>query len=103
MTNEQRLLREIALAAERAYRRGFQQGFLAAQGRLGADPPTDEQVRLWRFEPVVRSAKAPPGSGYAGQEDDLIDRLGWETCLPDTFPELLRLFRAAERPGEARR
>ena len=89
--DREQLLREIALATERAYRRGFQQGFLAAQGRLGADAPTDEQVEAWRFGPTD-AAEAPPGSFCAGRRDRLVDRLAWEMADPDACPELTDLL-----------
>jgi replicative DNA helicase len=78
--SERRLLKQIALIAEKAYRRGFQQGHLAATGGLGADAPTAAQVYRWRFAHHRKThAVCPPGSRYAGQKDGLIERLGYET------------------------
>lgn len=72
---KKRLLKQIAQAAELAYRRGFQHGHCAGRGDWGT-PPTPEAVASWRFSKgAERECKAPPGSTLRGLRTGLIDRL----------------------------
>lgn len=91
MANRKRLLREIAQAAEEAFRRGFQQGFLTARGRMGGPVPTEDDVYYWRFAgDTGRHAVGPPGTINAGLKCDLLDRLHVQTFHLEAIGELFR-------------
>lgn len=82
-TERRKLLVEIARAAERAYRRGFQQGFLVAQRQFaGQEPdspiPTYGEVHDWRFNRPISKAIEPPGSLDAGARRSIVARLRCE-------------------------
>ena len=89
-SEKQRLLKQIATIAERAYRRGFQHGYLAASGEMGVEAPNDEQVHNWRFAQHSKQySVCPPGTNYAYRKDKLLDRLEWELENEDMIDELL--------------
>jgi hypothetical protein len=84
------LLRQIAQLVEKAYRRGYQQGFCAASGELGGDAPTGEEVRRWRFAAHAGAhAVCPPGSRDAGRRERLLSRLECELGGMELIRQLL--------------
>lgn len=99
-TGNKGLLDQILKLIEKAYRRGFQQGFHVA--RKGSDV-TMQQVHAWRYLKPPKDVQAiiPPGMRCAGQnflgglpfrlscelklEDALLDSL-----LHDVYPDPMR-------------
>lgn len=51
---------EAAIMAERAYRRGFQQGYYCG---MQDDRPTGEQVFKWRHAPITKCTPPPMQRG----------------------------------------
>ena len=89
--DKKQLLTQVAAITERAYRRGFQHGHLAASGEMGATAPDDTEVYRWRFATDNKKySVCPPGTTYAGKRDNLLDRLEWELDDQDMIRELFR-------------
>ena len=57
---------------ERAFRRGFQHGFVAGTGGWGI-APTNEKVTEWRFKKIT-SCEYPPGTLFKGGSESLEER-----------------------------
>jgi hypothetical protein len=92
MTNQQKqkLLKEISMVVEKAFRRGFQQGYLAARGKMGSPPPSEKQVYSWRFARHAEThAVCPPGTRYAGERTQLLSRLSCESVGLDAINYLI--------------
>lgn len=92
-----RLLKDLMQVSERAYRRGFQHGHLAQQGKRNAEYiPTASAVKAWRDSPDWREASLiPPGAKYAEWPEGIVYRLYLEAkhdenaairTLIDKFP-----------------
>lgn len=97
---KKQLLKEIAQVAEKAFRRGFQQGHLAAQGKIGDSTPTDEQVYRWRFAKHSKThSVCPPGTPYAGERNALLDRLQWELCGLDAISRFIHDVKKSDKDG----
>jgi hypothetical protein len=85
---KKRLLKQIAGITEKAYRRGFQHGHLAALGKLGAPAPTEGAIANWRFaKNSATHSVSPPGA--VKHRDSLIDRLSYETRGFDLISNLI--------------
>ncbi|HET7272659.1 MAG TPA: hypothetical protein VFI90_16425 [Rubrobacter sp.] len=88
--DKQQLLKQVASIAEKAYRRGFQHGHLAASGQMGTTAPSEREVTHWRFAKHSKThSVCPPGTVYVGKRDKLLDRLEWELEDQDMIRELL--------------
>ena len=88
--DKQQLLIQVATIAEKAYRRGFQHGHLAASGEMGEIAPNDREVADWRFAKHSKKYSiCSPGTTYAGKRDELLDRFEWELDDQDMIRELL--------------
>lgn len=84
------LVRDAAAAAERAYRRGFQQGMHAGR-RLPDDQPTPAAVARWRRARREDVSAPPPGT--RGPKGPALDRLLMETKHPETLQRFARRLR----------
>jgi len=94
--HSRQLAEEIAALAEKAFRRGFQHGYQAARGEMGAKPPSQEEVFDWRFSQDARVASpAPPGTQFAGRGEGSLERLKMRVG-GDDFPALQVLLRSLE-------
>jgi hypothetical protein len=93
-----RLLKDLMQVSEKAYRRGFQQGHLAQQGKMNAEIiPTASTVKAWRDSSDWRETSPnPPGTKYAGWREGNVYRLHLEAkndenvaiqTLIDKFPK----------------
>jgi hypothetical protein len=92
-----RLLKDLMQVSERAYRRGFQHGHLAQQGKMNAESvPTVSAVKTWRDSSDWRDTSLnPPGTKYSGSREGNVYRLHLETkdknvaiqTLIDKFPK----------------
>ena len=92
------LKKMIVKAHEKAFRRGYQQGFLAARGEMdggqegGPSQATNAEVYAWRFESPLSRAVAPPR--HFDVKSSALERLGMEAI------DLVQAFE--ERVGVAR-
>ena len=85
-----RLVVQIARIAEKGYRRGFQHGYLASRGELGAPAPSPDEVADWRFaDHAATHAVGAPGTVWAGRRGKLIHRLSCEADDLDLIRGLL--------------
>jgi hypothetical protein len=86
LKQQRKLLRDIAIECERAYRRGYQQGFIAAR----QTKVEISKVTRWRFA-YKRTMKiiAPPGTPHEGHRDDAIERLNAECPLHSSIKNLI--------------
>lgn len=84
---KQALLKAIARATEKAYRRGFQQGHLAA---LDDEPPTEAEVAAWRFcGDDYEATVGPPGTAWAQRRTRRLYRLWIELDVDDPIALLI--------------
>ena len=89
--DKQQLLKQIASIAEKANRRGFQHGHLAALGEMGTTAPNEREVSRWRFAKHSKThSVCPPGTAHAGNRHKLLDRLEWELDDQDLIRDLIR-------------
>lgn len=96
-THAEQLVVEIAEIQEKAYRRGVQQGFLIARGRM-LRTPTESEIANWRIRRNRnRYATRPPGSPREGQNEDLIERLKME-LLASRHPIVRSLLDDLDQP-----
>ena len=85
-----KLILEIARIAEKGYRRGFQHGYLASRGELGAPAPSPDEVADWRFaDHATTHAVGALGTVWAGRRGKLIHRLSCEADDLDLIRGLL--------------
>jgi hypothetical protein len=94
---KKRLVKEIAQIAEKAYRRGFQQGVYAGGGHLATPAPDRTKVTDWRYAANVKKASVcPPGTHCAGKRFALLDRLEIELDGRDLIRQLLTEVKAED-------
>ena len=86
-----RLIKEIAVLQEAAYRRGFQHGHYFATPGDGdpRTPATREEVSRWRFAKGKGVSLHPPGSSFAGGKMSLAGRLECELSFLPTIREMI--------------
>ena len=89
--DKKQLLTQVADITEKACRRGFQHGHLAAPGEMGTTAPDDTEVYRWSFATESKKySVCPPGTTNAGKRDNLLDRLEWELDDQDMIRELFK-------------
>lgn len=73
------VVKEIAQACEKAFRRGFQQGHAVGQEQPAV---TQGSVAKWRDQGSLSdysTAEGPPGTIWSGQSQSVVQRLKMET------------------------